>query len=237
MKRRHTLFALIFSLTLAISGGGVATAAPGSFGSIDFGSLGGPLTGGCSTELVDNNKMLGPQTLATAPPVGPQLVGYNRFAGLPPVKFLSKYAPGGSWDWPPKDGYVLKPDGQPDKSVVTLAPGSKRIDRYGPAFGRFLAPEGTAYAKRALPPENLVDTANPAKCNYHVYSVKKSFKVYTGPIAEAFGQPGGGIQYQVDQQLIDPAVIEDHRGCFGETGGYVNTQWLLCAGILDSVYP
>ncbi|MGW8811546.1 TNT domain-containing protein [Gordonia terrae] len=236
MKRRHALLAIFFSLALAVSGGGVAAAAPNPLGSLDFGSLGGPVMGGCSKELVNGNRKLGPKTLATDAPVGPQLAGYHRFLGKDPNVFLALYATGDGWNWPPKDGYVLNPDGSPKKAVTTLDPNTP-IDRYGPASGRFLAPAGTPYKNRALPPENLVDEAKPEFCNYHAYVVKRPVQVYTGPIAEGFGQPGGGIQYQIDQQLLEPVFVEQHRGCFNETGGFVNTQWLLCSGVLESVFP
>lgn len=236
MKRRHALLAIFFSLALAVSGGGVAAAAPNPLGSLDFGSLGGPESGGCSAQLLYNDELFGPKILATDAPVGPQLRGYDRLAGLSPSEFLQTYRKGDKWDYPDHDGYTLNPDGSAKKSVTTLNP-NKRIDRYGPANGRFLAPAGTHYKRRALPPENLVDKDNPQFCNYHVYVVMRPVKVWTGRIAKGFGQPGGGIQYQIDQQLLDPGLIEDHRGCFNETGGFVNTQWLLCSGVLESVFP
>lgn len=236
MKRRHALLATLISVTLALSGAGVAAAAPNPLGSVDFGSLGAPVGGGCSEQLLYNNELFGPKILATSPPVGPQLRGYDRLAGESPSDFLAKYRTGDKWNYPEKDGYTLNPDGSPKKSVTTLGP-NKRIDRYGSPRGGFLAPAGTPYKKRALPPENLVDKDNPQFCNYHVYVVKRPVKVWTGRIAEGFGQPGGGIQYQIDQQLVDPVFIEQHRGCFNETGGFVNTQWLLCSGVLESVFP
>lgn len=240
MNRRRTLLTVAVSLALSFSGVSAASAAPDPFGSLGSGSTGTSQRQGCSADLLEGNQLLGPKTLATKAPVGRQVADYDRLAGLSPSAFLDKYyirsASYTGWDWPAQDGFVIKPDGQPDKRVGTLRAG-KRIDRYGPATGRFLAPAGTAYKKRALPPENLVDKGNPADCNYHIYSVAKSFKVQTGPIAPGFGQPGGGIQYQVDKDLIPAKAIADNQNCFSQTAGYVNTQWLLCAGYLTIVFP
>jgi hypothetical protein len=83
-----------------------------------------------------------------------------------------------------------------------------RISQQGPTsvYGGFLAPAGTPYFARSIPPSNLDDTLG-FTCNYHAYLVLKAFKVKAGPAAPAFGQPGLGLQYQLVATLLpgDPA--------------------------------
>ncbi|WP_371350588.1 TNT domain-containing protein [Streptomyces malaysiensis] len=79
-------------------------------------------------------------------------------------------------------------------TTVRLKVGQK-VDLFGSGFGHFLAPAGTPYAERALPPSNL-NTLDPAYPNgYHLYEVTQSFLVEAGPIRSWFGQPGFGLQY------------------------------------------
>jgi hypothetical protein len=79
--------------------------------------------------------------------------------------------------------------------VVTLRPGT-RLDRYGSEYGGFLSPLGTSYARRAIPPSNL---------DYHAYVVVKAFRVDSGVVAPWFGQPGGGVQDQLNTVLLPAA--------------------------------
>ncbi|KAK2616700.1 hypothetical protein QQS21_000312 [Conoideocrella luteorostrata] len=107
------------------------------------------------------------------------------------------------------------------------------VDRFGHDGGQFLAPLGTLYSKRSIPPSNLnPDPFWPVPKNiynnYHVYRVIKPFKVYNGSIAAGFGQPGQGRQYYTkkvpihtllkggDLEEVDPADVVDEvlkRGC------------------------
>jgi hypothetical protein len=59
--------------------------------------------------------------------------------------FLAKYydpaANGGKggWIYPPDNGYVIGPDGQPIETHLTMYPGQD-MDRFGSEYGAFLAP-------------------------------------------------------------------------------------------------
>ncbi|MGE7437705.1 TNT domain-containing protein [Kitasatospora sp. NPDC001175] len=160
----------------------------------------------CSTDFHGGDARLGPQDLPGTGPVGRELIGYRRTGGLTEEKFLATYysptANSGSpgWIYPPSDGYLLHADGTPVEFTVHLLPGQD-IDRYGSEHGGFLAPEGLPYASRSIPPQSL-DGSPAAACNYHDYRVLKPFAVHAGPIAPWFGQPGYGLQYQLNAALV-----------------------------------
>lgn len=232
MNRRSALFAVLLSVLLALTGGGIASAAPGS---LDLGSSGLDIPGigeGCSKDLVDGDWRLGPETLSTLPPVATQLEGYRRTGtkGKNNQEFLQAFWIGpkdtGKWNYPPENGYVLDDAGKPIKSEKTMVPGD-RMDRYGGEGGTFMAPEGTPYPQRSLSPGNLVNSAAPSTCNYHDYIVIRPFKVYTGDIAPGFDQPGGGKQYEIVDALLEP-----NPAC-----GTASVQFLICAGYLVKIYP
>ncbi|GAA2151259.1 hypothetical protein GCM10009760_46430 [Kitasatospora kazusensis] len=177
----------------------------------------------CSTATFQNDARLGPEQLPTRGPVGRELWGYQRTGGLPVQSFLATYydSAAGSWKYPPSNGYVLLPDGQPLEIQQTLQPG-QRIDRFGSEYGSFLAPEGISYGSRSIPPQSLVSTPA-ATCNYHDYQVLKPFTVDAGPIAPWFGQPGYGWQYQLDATLLPGSPTR------------LNVMWLIDNGYLSRV--
>lgn len=104
---------------------------------------------------------LGPAQLPTSGSLYPVVVHYQALAGLTAEQFLATYwnpsANGGNggWNYPPDNGYLLTPNGQPIESEVNLGVG-QRIDRFGSPFGAFLAPMDTPYGSRALPRMSLV---------------------------------------------------------------------------------
>ncbi|MFD7640776.1 TNT domain-containing protein [Kitasatospora sp. NPDC059795] len=174
----------------------------------------------CSADFRHGDSRLGPDQLPNAGPVGRQLIGYFRTGLLGEQQFLATYydSAAGSWKYPPSDGYLLTPDGTPIEYNTTLRPG-QNIDRYGSEYGSFLAPEGLPYATRSIPPSSL--DGNPAAgCNYHDYRVLKAFTVHSGPIAPWFGQPGLGLQYQLDAALVPGAPNR------------INVGWLVDNGYL-----
>ena len=174
----------------------------------------------CSATFFDGDKRLGPEELPLVGPVGVQLVGYLRTGLETPAQFLAQYydPAAGSWRYPPDNGYVIGPDGQPIEHQTVLYPG-QNIDRYGSEYGSFLAPQGTPYAERAIPPQSL-DGTPAAGCNYHTYRVLRPFTVDSGPIAAWFAQPGGGAQYQLDASLVPGAPTA------------LNVLWLVDNGYL-----
>ena len=165
----------------------------------------------CSAAYYDGNPLYAPKTLPNAGPIGKMLQGYRRFAGMTPSAYVHKwYVPASpvptpplvaGWQYPPLGGYLLTPAGQPVKMVVTLLAGMD-VDVFGTGQGRYLAPTGTPYADRAIPPQTLDDAAHPAACDYLNFEVLHPFMVQSGPIAPGLGQPGFGYQYVLDQSLI-----------------------------------
>jgi hypothetical protein len=173
----------------------------------------------CSATYLGGDSRLGPAGTPDAGAVGLQLFGYWRLDGLTSAQFISRYwdSTAKSWKYPPDNGFLVA-GGHPVETSLTLKPGAP-LDRYGSVFGGFLAPAGTPYWARSLPPSNL-DDATGFTCNYHTYKVAKAFTVEAGPAAPAFGQPGLGLQYQLVASLLpgDPAQP--------------NVQWLLTHGYL-----
>jgi hypothetical protein len=181
----------------------------------------------CSAAFFDGDPRLGPAGLPVLGVVGVELIGYHRTGRLSPAAFLAQYynptANGGAggWIYPPDNGYVIGPNGQPVEWQQQLRVG-QQIDRYGSEYGSFLAPAGSLYAERSIPPQSL--DGNPAAtCNYHDYRVLKDFTVDAGPVAPWFAQPGYGLQYQLNSSLVPGAPAS------------VNVMWLVNNGYLARV--
>ena len=179
----------------------------------------------CSTEDFGGDPRLGPRDLPTAGSVGLELRTYDRLAGLTAEQFLAMWwdpaAQGGAggWRFPPDNGFLLGPHGEPVHAAMTVRAGF-RLDRFGSEFGAFLAPAGSPYSSRALPPQSLDNGTAPSGCNYNLYKVVRDFTVDGGPIAPAFGQPGNGLQYLLVAALV-PGAPER-----------LNVRWLIDHGYL-----
>ncbi|MEU8587275.1 TNT domain-containing protein [Streptomyces sp. NPDC048664] len=142
---------------------------------------------------------LGSSTLPTRGPVGNVLRKYDRLGGLSATRFLVRWwdpagdAGQGEWRYPADDGYEHNSQGVIASPVVLHA--GLRVDRFGNEAGRFLAPAGTKYGMRSIPPSSL-DTSDPRyPDDYHLYRVTRDVTVCAGPTAPAFEQPGLGTQY------------------------------------------
>jgi hypothetical protein len=145
---------------------------------------------------------LGPKYLPPNPPIGPLLRNYERTDRLTPQDFLSCYWNDRihGWWFPDNNGFLLDDNGQPIKVTQQLRPG-QLVDLFGSGFGRFLAPAGTPYAERALPPSNLDTFDNAFPFGYHLYEVVQPITVEAGPIRPWFGQPGLGLQYNTSEPI------------------------------------
>ncbi|WP_112664646.1 glycohydrolase toxin TNT-related protein [Microvirga flavescens] len=157
----------------------VAQAGPMVRPSMPFNSMRGRATGNFGRALGPYSPQF-PQLAPSGRPLnlGPTVIGPPRNQGtvpnLPAVSLQDGY--------PPNAGFVATP------SWIDLQPGA-RIDRYGAPSGTFMSPAGTSFSARSLPglPEDRI---------YSEYEVAKPFPVRAGPVAPAYGQPGGGTQYQ-----------------------------------------
>jgi nicrotizing toxin Mtb-like protein len=149
---------------------------------------------------------LGPKELPKTPPIGPMLVNYQRTDAMTAPQFLSCYWNDQihGWWFPDNDGFLLDDNGQPIKRTQTLRPG-QLVDLFGTGAGHFLAPAGTRYAERALPPSNLDTIENAFPFGYHLYEVVQPFDVQAGPIRPWFGQPGLGLQYLTSDTI--PSLV------------------------------
>jgi hypothetical protein len=217
MDVRRLVLALAMCLVLLGGTGVTALAAPAAPGEQS--------SRVCSATFFDGDRRLGPEVLPERGEVGRELLGYVRTGDLTAQQFLSNYwdpaANGGqgAFRFPPANGYVIGPDGRPEVAQTDLHQG-ERIDRFGSEFGSFLAPEGSPYASRSIPPQSLASTP-PEGCNFHEYRVVERFAVDTGPIAPWFAQPGGGRQFQLDAGLVPGAPTP------------LNVMWLVNNGFLQ----
>ncbi|WP_167461296.1 TNT domain-containing protein [Nocardia brasiliensis] len=105
------------------------------------------------------------------------------------------YAPDkpGAWKYPDENGFRLDPSGNPiifDRNYVP--PPGTEFDRFGSEFGRYLAPKGSGFGERSLPPNSLQEP-------YYTYVVTDvplpdGWRLELGPVAPGFEQQGNGIQ-------------------------------------------
>jgi RHS repeat-associated protein len=90
--------------------------------------------------------------------------------------------------YPPNRGFAGDP------AAVTLGIGAQ-IDRYGPRSGHFVSPTGTPFEQRSL-------EAHKATGPYESYRVVKPIEqVNAGRTVPWFDQPGGGIQYELQESV------------------------------------
>jgi hypothetical protein len=178
----------------------------------------------CSTADLRGDARLGPKRLPNAGPLRTVLAGYDRLAGMTAKGYLRTYydTVAKTWRYPPQGGYLLTPEGAPVKMQVTLSPGL-RVDRFGSEFGGYLAPTGTPYGARGIPPQSLDSTSDPASCNYSRYRVLQPIPVQSGPIAPALGQPGFGVQYVLDATIFPgaPTGARDFHVGYLVTNGFL----------------
>ena len=154
-----------------------------------------------------NDWRLGPKFLPRKGALGMMLRGYQRTDHTSAYRFLACYwqtdpqTKKSGWWYPDNNGFVLR-NGKPVEHSVTLRKG-QLVDLFGSGNGNFLAPAGTPYAKRAIPPSNLDTFVKNYPYEYHLYRVLKPFTVQAGPIRPWFGQPGLGLQYLTKSAVSD----------------------------------
>ncbi|BCS17335.1 TNT domain-containing protein [Aspergillus puulaauensis] len=154
---------------------------------------------------VCGDSRLGPVKYPTKFPLRTELRTYSRFGSLCPAEFLEKWAtsvqPDGGYIYPPSNGFIVDTENVAIIGNVSLPVGQK-LDRFGSEYGTFLAPLGSPYIERSLPPSNLVTYDGEYPFNYHVYQVTTEFVVGLGPIAPWFEQPGLGTQFVAPMNVL-----------------------------------
>ena len=150
--------------------GGAAADAALTAPSLLFGGEGAVVRAGLPAEIVTE----GGAPLAV-------LRGWDPAGGLSWQDFEARFGTPQSRIWPGNDGfpagYVPQPAHLPEGTI---------IDRFGSVYGQYLAPDGTAFADRALMPESVGG-------NYNRYMVTgeplpPGWRIVEGPVEPWFGQ-------------------------------------------------
>ncbi|WP_204045483.1 TNT domain-containing protein [Acrocarpospora phusangensis] len=186
----------------------------------------------CGPPYVLDNSNLGPKYLPKTGNLGRILKDYVGYGGLQPGKFLYRYwnEQTNMWRYPDAFGFARPGDWPNARPLVYtgMLPVGMLLDRFGGEGGAFLAPYGTPYEERALPPSNLnTFPGDPHICNYHVYRVTKQFQVDAGPASRAFQMEGMGKQYHTMAKYIP--------GATANADGEVSINWLASNGYLERV--
>ncbi|SDZ06818.1 Short repeat-containing protein of unknown function [Amycolatopsis xylanica] len=153
---------------------------------------------------LDARGVLGPKTIPANIPAA-MMKNWKPFEKLSAEDMVRKY-------WDPTGGYTgtgewkwsdAAPNyGQVPGTLKAYRPVKGEIwDRFGEPRGKNLSPDGVPYEQRAIPPTNLT-------AGYHRYIWLKDWDPAAGAadvsqIAPAFGQPGGGLQFQVAKSVTD----------------------------------
>lgn len=128
------------------------------------------------------------------------LPGYRPFGGLDGNAFidthLRRFTERGypDWHWPPSNGFDTSYPVRPASSVLQPGMSINRISPVASAedLGEYASPAGVSFEARSVPPDRL----SPSFSSYDLKVLKPlPPEVTFGRIAEAFEQPGGGIQF------------------------------------------
>lgn len=146
--------------------------------------------------------------------------GWDPTGGMPWDEFGPRFGTPDSRIWPDNNGFPAGYEPQP----AHLPPGTI-IDRLGHEGGRYLAPDGTPFADRALTPETVVS-------EYHRYSVTgqplpHGWQIVEGPVEPWYGQTPspGTVQYMIVgpegvrvsvEELVDRGILTEHGPVLGQ---------------------
>jgi uncharacterized protein YukE len=142
--------------------------------------------------------------------------GWHPTGGMTWDDFASQFGTPQSRNYPLNDGFppgfVPQPAQLPEGAI---------IDRFGSEYGRYLAPDGTSFADRALAPESVGGDYN----RYLVTGkpLPPGWQVVEGPVQPFYGQTPspGSLQYMI----------------LGPDGVKVTVKELVDRGILDEYGP
>lgn len=193
------------SPSLAYYLGGEASDAATTLPTMLFGGEGAMVRAGLPAEVVTE----GGAPLAV-------VRGWNPTGGMAWDDFASQFGTPTSRSYPLNDGFPLGYEPQPAR-----LPEGAIIDRFGSEYGRYLAPDGTPFADRALAPESVGGDYN----RYMVTGkpLPPGWQVVEGPVQPYYGQTPspGSLQYMI----LGPDDVE------------VNVKELVDRGFLDEYGP
>jgi hypothetical protein len=112
--------------------------------------------------------------------------------------------------WPP--GELFPEGGCADGEPVVLAEDTV-VDRFGTPEGRVFAEDGTPFASRSLPPDQLA-------AGYHRYRVTRALPMWRTLSAAWFGQPGGGVRYRAVYPAADLVAMGHLTEITGTDNGH-----------------
>ena len=140
--------------------------------------------------------------------------GWEPTGGMPWEDFASRFGTPESRIWPGNDGfppgYAPQPAQLPEGAI---------IDRFGSEYGRYLAPDGTPFADRALAPESVGGDYN----RYMITGkpLPPGWQIVEGPVEPWYGQTPspGTLQYMIVgpdgvkvtvKELVDRGILDEH---------------------------
>jgi uncharacterized protein YukE len=142
------------------------------------------------------------------------LQGWDPVAGMSWDDFADRFGTPETRVWPGNDGLPQGFDPQP-----AHLPSGTIIDRFGSEYGRYLAPDGTPFADRALPPESVGGDYN----RYMVTGqpLPQGWQIVEGPVEPFYGQTPspGTLQYMIVgpdgvkvsvKELVDRGILDDY---------------------------
>ncbi|MEU6643778.1 glycohydrolase toxin TNT-related protein [Saccharomonospora sp. NPDC046836] len=100
-------------------------------------------------------------------------------------RYLARDGERREYVWPPGEQY---PEGGSAAGEPVVLPEGALLDRFGTAHGRVYAADGTPFAQRALPPDQL-------DVGYRRYRVVREVPLWKVESVAWFAQPGGGERY------------------------------------------
>lgn len=140
--------------------------------------------------------------------------GWAPTGGMTWDEFASQFGTPGSRNYPVNDGFppghVPQPARLPEGAI---------IDRFGSEYGRYLSPDGTPFADRALAPESVGGDYN----RYLVTGkpLPPGWQVGEGPVQPYYGQTPSpeGLQYMIlgphgvdvgVKELVDRGILDEY---------------------------
>jgi hypothetical protein len=130
--------------------------------------------------------------------------GWEPTDGMPWDDFLSRFGTPESRNWPSNDGFP--PGFSPQPAQL---PEGTIIDRFGSEYGRYLAPDGTPFADRALAPESVEGDYN--RCMVTGKPLPPGWQIVEGPVEPWYDQTPspGTLQYMIlSPDGVKPTVKE-----------------------------